>query len=153
MRHTFCAIKVAITMKSIVPNWLHVYLKLLCIPGFCTSCDFLNCSHVQAAHAQASAAFQAAQHAQQTQQAQHGQGFVAPPPPPPTNLGVGNASRGPFAAPALNENWNRGKRACWRSFVFCFCDSFQCICSSSSFSAPSSCLLCLLLPVRLLIKY
>ncbi|KAL0046034.1 hypothetical protein WJX82_000543 [Trebouxia sp. C0006] len=61
-------------------------------------------SHTQTGHAQASAAFQAAQHTQHTQ---HGAGFVLPPPPPPA---IPNFSNGPrsFAVTAQTDTWNRG---------------------------------------------
>lgn len=65
---------------------------------------FSHSGHAQTAHAQASAAFQTAQH---TQHAQHGAGFVMPPPPPPAIPNFSNAPRS-FAVTAQTDTWNRG---------------------------------------------
>lgn len=100
----------------IAADFAAMTLQLTCKLFMSKSRLVSSCSHVQAAHAQASAAFQAAQHAQQAQQAQHGQGFVMPLPPPPTNPGFGTAPRGPFVQPGHSDSWNRGKtNACCKA--------------------------------------
>lgn len=68
---------------------------------------FPHSGHAQTGHAQASGAFQAAQHTQHTQHAQHGAGFVMPPPPPPAIPNFSSAPRS-FAVTAQTDTWNRG---------------------------------------------
>ncbi|KAA6416656.1 MAG: hypothetical protein FRX49_13374 [Trebouxia sp. A1-2] len=65
---------------------------------------FPHSGHAQTGHAQASAAFQTAQH---TQHAQHGARFAMPPPPPPAITNFSNAPRS-FAVTAQTDTWNRG---------------------------------------------
>lgn len=74
------------------------------IACFLESC-VVTCSHAQTGHAQASAAFQTAQH---TQHAQHGARFAMPPPPPPAITNFSNAPRS-FAVTAQTDTWNRGE--------------------------------------------